>query len=272
MASSGRPQKKLNQAYDTAAKSLSPYPVLHPPMLLNRRELFSGNLECNGVPLHKRYRNTRNRVQWLHNNGVDISPPAEGIWSYRIFWLDWYLRHHQTAMYLAAQLLSWGFVLFSCACATVLSYTTPKVGLGCRSMNHITYALIALLNAVTHVAKDTLEESKDTPKELKYPRAYQVVRVFYHTMTWVNAVFILIGGSVLQLTGVYQNCWCEAGIVGRNANSTVMLSSNTYAHQYWAKALWLKVAYTAYGEVGLFCVIALCIRLYIARGVRQSLV
>ncbi|KAG0639023.1 hypothetical protein HOY80DRAFT_1076085 [Tuber brumale] len=262
----------LDQSYNTATKSLLPYPAPHPPMLLNRRDLFSGNLECKGVPLHKRYRNTRNWVQWLHNNGVDISPPTEGIWSYRIFWLDWYLRHHQMAMYLAAQLLSWGFVLFSCVCATVLSYTTPNVGLGCRSVNHIIYASIALLNALTHVAKDTLEGSKDSRKQLKYPRTYQAVRVFYRTMTWVNAVFILIGGSVLQLTGVYQNCWCKAGIVGRNANSTVILSSNTYTHQYWAKASWLKVAYTAYGEVGLFCVIASCIRLYIARSVRHWLV
>lgn len=84
----------LNQSYDIATKSLAPYPAPHPPMLLNPRDLFSGNLECRAVPLHGRYRNTRNWVRWLHKNGVDIARPTEGIWSYHIFWPDWYSRHH----------------------------------------------------------------------------------------------------------------------------------------------------------------------------------
>ncbi|KAG0126826.1 hypothetical protein HOY82DRAFT_627041 [Tuber indicum] len=205
-------EKTLDQSYDTAVKSLSPYPALHPPIFLNPRDRFSGNIECKGVPLHKRYQNIRNWVRWLLDKGVDISPPTEGIWSH------------------------------------------------------------PLLNAVTHVAKDTLGKSEDTPEKLKHPLVHQVVRVFYHVMTWVNAIVILIGGSILQLAGVFENCWCKAGIVGRNANSIVILTPNTHTHQYWAKALWLKVAYAAYGEVGLFCVIALCIRLCIASSVRQSLI
>lgn len=84
----------LDQSYDIATKSLAPYPAPHPPMLLNPRDLFSGNLECRAVPLHGRYRNTRNWVRWLHKNGVDIARPTEGLWSYHIFWPDWYSRHH----------------------------------------------------------------------------------------------------------------------------------------------------------------------------------
>jgi len=84
----------LDQSYNIAIKSLSPYPVPHPPMLLNPRDLYSGNLECKGVPLHGRYRNTRNWVRWLHKNGVDIARPTEGILSYNIFWPDWYSKHH----------------------------------------------------------------------------------------------------------------------------------------------------------------------------------
>ncbi|KAG0126824.1 hypothetical protein HOY82DRAFT_627035 [Tuber indicum] len=258
-------EKTLGPSYYAALKPLLPYPAFHPPMLLGPRDHFPGNMECNGVPLHKRYQNTRKWVRWLHDNGVHISPPAKGIWRYSIIWLNWYLRHYPKTMYLAAQLLSWGFVLVSCACAAVLSYTTPKVGLGCRSINHIIYASIALLNAVTHIAKDSLEKSK-------HPRTYQVVRIFYGMMVWVNAVFVLIGGSLLQMTGVFQNCWCRSGIVGWNANSTVILSTNTFIHQYWAKESWLRVAYVAYGGVGLCGFFALCIRSHIAHRVRQSLV
>lgn len=124
---------------------------------------------------------------------------------------------------------------------------------------------MALLTAVTRVVKDSLEESE-------YIRTYQVVTVFYHTMGSLNAIFILIGGSLLQITGVFRNCWCMAGFVGRNANTTINLSTNTYAHQYWARTVWLRVAYLAYGEVAGFCVIALFVRLYITRYVRRSLI
>ena len=131
-------------------------------------------------------------------------------------------------------------------------------------MNHVLYASISLLNAVIRVAKDSLEESE-------YIRTYRVVTVIYHTMGLLNAVFVLIGGSLLQITGVFRNCWCMAGIVGRNANTTINLSTNTYAHQYWARTVWLRVAYLAYGEVAGFCVIALFIRLHITHHVRKSL-
>ncbi|RPB00693.1 hypothetical protein L873DRAFT_1765570 [Choiromyces venosus 120613-1] len=255
----------LHQSYDTATKSLAPYPAPHPPMLLNPRDLFSRNLECKGVPLHKRYRNTYNWVRWLHKNGVDIARPTKGIWSYRIFWPDWYSTHHPKIMYLVTQLLSWFFVLFSCACAAVLSYTTPKVSLGCRSMNHIIYASIALLNAVTRVVKDTLKESE-------YVRTYQAVTVFYYMMGSLNTILVLIGGSFLQITGVFRNCWCMSGIVGQNANSTIILSTNTYGHQYWARTVWLRVAYMAYGGVGMCCVVAFFIRRYVAHSVRKSLI
>ena len=45
----------------------------------------SGSLECVGVPLHERYRNTNGWVRWLHREGVDLAWP-EGIWSYNPFW------------------------------------------------------------------------------------------------------------------------------------------------------------------------------------------
>ena len=90
----GQAAQTLEESYKPAAESLSPYPALHPPLLLSPRERFSGNMECNGVPLHKRYQNTHSWVRWLHKNGVDISRPTVGIWSYHIFWPDWYSRHY----------------------------------------------------------------------------------------------------------------------------------------------------------------------------------
>lgn len=146
----------------------------------------------------------------------------------------------------------------------LVSYTTPKVSLGCRSINHIIYAAISLLNAVIRVLKDNLEQSG-------HKRSHAFVSSIYHFFVWLNGVFVLIGGSTLQITGVFSNCFCKAGIVDRSPNSSIPMSPNTFAHQYWARRVWLRVAYSAYGGVAAICFLALFVRLYIARAVRKGL-
>lgn len=78
------------ESYDLAAKSVSPYPPLDPSM--NARARSTGSLECKGTSLHQRYWNTWQWVRWLHENGVDVSRPKEGIWRYNFFWVDWEAR------------------------------------------------------------------------------------------------------------------------------------------------------------------------------------
>lgn len=77
-------------SYDLAAKSVSPYPPLDP--FINSRARSAGSLECKGTSLHERYWNTWQWVRWLHDNGVDVSRPKEGIWRYNFFWVDWESR------------------------------------------------------------------------------------------------------------------------------------------------------------------------------------
>lgn len=253
------------ESYEMAAESLMRYPKMRPPMNPNPRELFGGSLECRGAPLYKRYWNSWYWVRWLHKNGVDISRPKEGIFSYDIFWVDWDSKKTNHWMnYLGAQVLSWLFVLYSCSCAAILSYTTPKVGLGCRSLNHILYASVALLNAVIRVLMDWL-------KETEHKRCYRIVTIIYHFFVWLNSVIVLIGGSMLQIAGIFNNCFCKAGVVDRGPNSLIPLSPNSYAHQYWAKKVWLRVAYGAYGGVAIIGLVVLFFRLHIAYVVRKGL-
>lgn len=146
----------------------------------------------------------------------------------------------------------------------LVSYTTPKVGLGCRSMNHILYAAFALLIAVVRVIKDRLKESE-------YRRSCVTVTVTYHSLVLINAMVVLIGGSMLQITGVFNNCFCKAGILNRGPGSSIPLSPNSFAHQFWARRVWLRVAYSAYGGVAIICLVALAFRLYIAQTVRKGL-
>jgi hypothetical protein len=97
------------------------------------------------------------------------------------------------------------------------------------------------------------------------------VTVVYNLIVALNAIVILIGGSLMQMTGVFSNCWCLAGIPGQNDNSTIVLSTNTKEHQYWAKNVWLKIAYAAYGGVAVMSFAALAVREYITKTIRTEL-
>lgn len=130
-------------------------------------------------------------------------------------------------------------------------------------MNHILYAAVALLNAILRVVKDGLQQGRRE-------RSHAVVSAVYHFFVFFNGVIVLMGGSTLQITGVFSNCFCKAGIVNRGPNSSVPMSSNTFSHQYWARKVWLRVAYSAYGGVAVICLVALWVRLYIARAVRKG--
>lgn len=86
-----------SESYELAADSVSPYPPLDPSM--NSRARSVGSLECEGTSLHQRYWNTWQWIRWLHENGVDVSRPKEGIWRYNFFWVDWETRIYPWVCY-----------------------------------------------------------------------------------------------------------------------------------------------------------------------------
>lgn len=76
---------------------------------------------------------------------------------------------------------------------------------------------------------------------------------------------------MLQIAGIFNNCYCKAGILNQGPDSWIPLSPNSFAHQYWAKKVWLRVAYGAYGGIAMIGFVVLAFRLYIAYVVRKGL-
>ena len=119
--------------------------------------------------------------------------------------------------------------------------------------------------AIIRVPKDSLAESN-------HRKSYCLVAAIYHTLGVLNGVLVLIGGSLMQITGVFRNCLCMANVYKLNPDSAIVLSTNTHAHQYWARVVWLRVAYLAFGGVAGLSVCGLFVRLYITRTVRGALI
>jgi len=108
------------------------------------------------VPLRERYSNALEWECWLTDIGLDTglknrvvaARSHQPTLDTRAIAFKWFY-----AKYLVGQLVGWVTVAFFCGCAAIISYTTPTVGWGCRSFNHLMYAVFSLVVALLQVAK-----------------------------------------------------------------------------------------------------------------------
>lgn len=222
---------------------------------------YQGTIEVHALPLADRYHNSLRWKKWLIDRGVDVCRPSRGIWRFHPFWVDHWTRPWPKTRYMICQTLAWSFVAFPCLCAGFVSFTTPNVGLGCRSANHIAYAGLALLAAWLRVFSG--DKDKRTGWKGVAWKVHQVV-------VWINAIVVMMGGTALQLMGAYRTCFCAAGFFA-TPETLISLGRNTFEQQFWAEAVWLNMAYLAYGWIVVVALAALVVRLYISYTIRGFL-
>ena len=199
------------------------------------------------VPLRKRSENAQKWMKWLK----DIGCVKDGTGSA--------LREQRSEAWsllklLFKQTLAWICVAMPCACAASISFTTPTVGLGCRSFNHLLYGSCTLVLSWLSVYRSQVDETN-------HPRSQRVfLRALYIFGIGLN-VFILIGGTLFHLIGLYRNCRCEVLFVSKDF--LLQMSSNTALDVANAKKFWLPVGYMDFGFIWIVCAIALVYRGYI---------
>lgn len=157
-------------------------------------------------------------------------------------------------------------VAFASACATAIAWTTPTVGLGCRSFNFILYVAIAFVAAYLNVlcswlgvcAKSTVSDAQ----RKQYRVLWKLVRSIYAFLVFGNAL-VMVVGTIFHLVGVFRTCWCERLTW---ADSTLIeLNSKTQQAYDNARRYWLSTAYVAFGVVWLACLVAIAFRSYIVQ-------
>jgi hypothetical protein len=96
------------------------------------------------VPLRERSENTQKWREWLQDIGCgEQGSPAKdpAFQGNASFWSkSWSLLR-----LLIEQTLAWVCIGMPCACAASISYTTPTVGLGCRSFTFLLYGICTLM-------------------------------------------------------------------------------------------------------------------------------
>ena len=116
-------------------------------------------------------------------------------------WQDWAL------MFVAATIpLATAFIL-----AFTTSYNTPRVGLACRSLTHLLYFVTQLIQMGIWMLWNRTALDDDNANETGSQKARRVLSLIFRVVFGVVASFIGIGGTLMQLIGVYRNCLCKVG-------------------------------------------------------------
>ena len=112
--------------------------------------------------------------------------------------------------------------------ATIITWYTPTVGLGCRTLGYILYAttatLILLLTIISTILARISETCVGPSVAVKGLTAFIAItlRRLVLFLAFVNAMW-LVALSCLQFSNSFESCYCK-GDLGEGANTYVIIS------------------------------------------------
>ncbi|KAE9365866.1 hypothetical protein N431DRAFT_516708 [Stipitochalara longipes BDJ] len=132
----------------------------------------------------------------------------------------------------------------------VVAYFTPPRGLGCRSLSFIVYAfsqVIVTIIATIRCAVDNGEKNnkkKTTLEKIFTGGGFKIISAPF----WFGSLVAAIGGTTMQITGVFRNCICYSDARTwwniNNINPAINLASDTQDARN-SSVYWIKMGSTA---------------------------
>ena len=149
-------------------------------------------------------------------------------------------------------LVAYSLILFPSALAFWIEYNTPPAGPGCRSMTILSWACaqstFVILSAWSHFKASHENEywlSHSWLNRLRRKWAGVVIATIFLLPAWIVAVFTTFAGTLMQITGIYQNCICSStGYWSFPSGSTVALASDTEYDRH-SSGHWTRAGYAA---------------------------
>ena len=146
---------------------------------------------------------------------------------------------------------AFGLIVVPSILAFLTSFYTPRVGLSCRSMTFLVYMLCQLCLIVLwiwDIRSTELRIEGQQYRQIPKPKISVFVwRVCVIAIT-LCAVFTGIGGTMMQIIGVYRNCLCDIPITvwhRRFENQLIVISTNSKDDIDRAKTYWKGTGITA---------------------------
>lgn len=149
-------------------------------------------------------------------------------------------------------LVAYFLVLFPCALAFWIEYNTPPAGPGCRSMTILAYAcaqfafvVLAVWSHFKAAQKGDYWDRHRWLSRLNQGWVGLLVTIILLIPAWLTALFTTFAGTLMQITGIYQNCYCAStGYWSFPRGSIVTLSTDT-GYDRATSRYWNKAGYTA---------------------------
>ena len=152
------------------------------------------------------------------------------------------------------------------AFAFTVSYTTPEIGVSCRSATVLAYAISQVLLIVLWFFHSSpgVRNARIAAKgrnKAKYYALWAITGMYY--LVGVVALCITIAGTIMQLVGVYRNCVCKAGLwdgfpttpLSARTTAVVKLSTDTQADRDQAYH-WMVLGGSGVGWLVILCALA----------------
>lgn len=132
------------------------------------------------------------------------------------------------------------------------AYTTPTVGLACRSFTFLVYTITQILQIVLLALTNHYRAS--APKSVIY------LWKIYSYVLRAGAIFVSIGGTMMQLMGTYNECKCNVSMWYwrhlDNPKVWIEISTNSAQDIYYAKKYWKGAAITAIVFLASLCLVS----------------
>ncbi|KAG0646816.1 hypothetical protein D0Z07_6488 [Hyphodiscus hymeniophilus] len=163
-------------------------------------------------------------------------------------------------------ILTFVLIAVPVALAFLISYYTPNIGVSCRSVTFAVYLVTQSLQLALWVwvlKTSTVCPAGKLHSPMRWTRntRWNAYRCFVWwtlaTIFGIASIFTSIGGTIMQLLGVYRNCLCALPIqYWRNpdaADSYIALGTNTADDIMAAKTWWIGIGGVAITFLCLNC-------------------
>ncbi|MCJ1433386.1 hypothetical protein MMC27_002746 [Xylographa pallens] len=153
---------------------------------------------------------------------------------------------------------SFGLVLIPCALAFWIEYTTPPIGLACRSLTILLYAVSQLifinLAAWSHIIASWENENTKKGRWLHHFQKTWLgllVTAIFLVPAWITATFTTVAGTLMAIIGIFNNCICgiTIGYWFSPSKALVGLATDTESDRssswHWNRAGYTAVVFLA---------------------------
>ncbi|KAI1775654.1 hypothetical protein F4818DRAFT_414547 [Hypoxylon cercidicola] len=150
-------------------------------------------------------------------------------------------------------------VLAPCCLAFLTSFNTPQAGLCCRSLTYLVYAI----SQVCEIVLWSCAARMKIKYGVRWPEARPIaMRVCWWGQVFVGffAVFAAVGGTLMQLLGVYRSCACKVPVRYwprlSDPDAYIVLSDNPAEDIAAAQRWWTVTGSSAVGVIAMVCALA----------------